>query len=125
MPNIFLIIAIAIVAILLIFILLAGFVSASPGEIKVISGPRGQRVLHGKTGWKIPILERVDSMTAGMISVDVKTSDFVPTNDYINVKVDAAVKVKIGTENLNSLKLQQETSCTKHQKKLLTKSVIP
>ena len=77
----------------------AGFVSASPGEIKVISGPRGQRVLHGKTGWKIPILERVDSMTAGMISVDVKTSDYVPTNDYINIKVDAAVKVKIGTEN--------------------------
>ena len=28
----------------------AGFVSASPGEIKVISGPRGQRVIHGKTG---------------------------------------------------------------------------
>ena len=98
MSNIFLITAIVIIAILLIFVLLSGFVSASPGEIKVISGPRGQRVLHGKTGWKIPILERVDSMTAGMISVDVKTSDFVPTNDYINVKVDAAVKVKIGTE---------------------------
>lgn len=99
MPNIFLIIVIAIVVIGFLFILGAGFVSASPGEIKVISGPRGQRVLHGKTGWKIPILERVDSMTAGMISVDVKTSDFVPTNDYINIKVDAAVKVKIGTEN--------------------------
>ena len=98
MPNIFLIAVIAIVIITFLFILGAGFVSASPGEIKVISGPRGQRVLHGKTGWKIPILERVDSMTAGMISVDVKTSDFVPTNDYINVKVDAAVKVKIGTE---------------------------
>lgn len=98
MPNIFLIAVIAIVVITFLFILGAGFVSASPGEIKVISGPRGQRVLHGKTGWKIPILERVDSMTAGMISVDVKTSDFVPTNDYINVKVDAAVKVKIGTE---------------------------
>ena len=99
MSNIFLIIVIAIVVIGFLFILGAGFVSASPGEIKVISGPRGQRVLHGKTGWKIPILERVDSMTAGMISVDVKTSDYVPTNDYINVKVDAAVKVKIGTEN--------------------------
>lgn len=96
--SIFLIIAIAIAVITFLFILGAGFVSASPGEIKVISGPRGQRVLHGKTGWKIPILERVDSMTAGMISVDVKTSDYVPTNDYINVKVDAAVKVKIGTE---------------------------
>ena len=99
MPNIFLIIAITVIVVGFLFILWAGFVSASPGEIKVISGPRGQRVLHGKTGWKIPILERVDSMTAGMISVDVKTSDYVPTNDYINVKVDAAVKVKIGTEN--------------------------
>lgn len=56
MSNIFLITAIVIIAILLIFVLLSGFVSASPGEIKVISGPRGQRVLHGKTGWKIPIL---------------------------------------------------------------------
>ena len=98
----FTIIAIIVGVILLITLLTiigAGFVSASPGEIKVISGPRGQRVLHGKTGWKIPLLERVDSMTAGMISVDVKTSDYVPTNDYINIKVDAAVKVKIGTEN--------------------------
>ena len=91
-------IATGVVIVLLLIFFGAGFVSASPGEIKVISGPRGQRVLHGKTGWKIPILERVDKMTAGMISVDARTSDYVPTNDYINVKVDAAVKVKIGTE---------------------------
>ena len=84
--------------ILLIEIIFFSFVSASPGEIKVISGPRGQRVIHGKTGWKIPILERVDQMTAEMVSIDAKTSDFVPTNDFINVKVDAAVKVKIGTD---------------------------
>lgn len=77
----------------------ACFVSASPGQIKVISGPRGQRVLHGKTGWKIPILERVDVMTASMISIDAKTTDYVPTNDYINVKVDAAVKVRIATDD--------------------------
>lgn len=81
-----------------VILFLTSFVSASPGEIKVISGPRGQRVIHGKTGWKIPILERVDSMTAEMISIDVKTSDYVPTNDFINVKVVAAVKVRIGTE---------------------------
>ena len=68
--------------ILIILFLWASFVSASPGEIKVISGPRGQRVLHGKTGWKVPLLERVDSMTASMISVDAQTTDFVPTNDY-------------------------------------------
>lgn len=98
MTIIFLVILIIFALILTLGIFAAGFVSASPGEIKVISGPRGQRVVHGKTGWKIPILERVDRMTAGMISIDAKTSDYVPTNDYINVKVDAAVKVKIGTD---------------------------
>ena len=87
------------VGVLIIGFLAASFVSASPGEIKVISGPRGTRVLHGKTGWKIPLIERVDTMTASMISVDAKTTDFVPTNDYIDVKVDAAVKVRIATED--------------------------
>lgn len=87
-----------VVLLLLVIALSSSFVSASPGEIKVISGPRGQRVIHGKTGWKVPLLERVDRMTAEMISIDAKTSDFVPTNDFINVKVDAAVKVRIGTE---------------------------
>ena len=88
-------------AVTLFFLLFlwASFVSASPGEIKVISGPRGQRVLHGKTGWKFPLLERVDTMTASMISVDAQTTDFVPTNDYINVRVDAAVKVRIATDD--------------------------
>jgi len=96
----FLIAVIAIAALVLILLFLwASFVSASPGEVKVISGPRGQRVLHGKTGWKIPLLERVDTMTASMISVDAQTTDFVPTNDYINVRVDAAVKVRIATED--------------------------
>ena len=96
----FLIAVIAIAALVLILLFLwASFVSASPGEVKVISGPRGQRVLHGKTGWKIPLLERVDTMTASMISVDAQTTDFVPTNDYINVRVDAAVKVRIATDD--------------------------
>ena len=75
----------------------AGFVSASPSEIKVVSGPRGQRIIHGRTGWKVPVFERVDVMTAEMVAIDTKTSDYVPTYDFINVKVDAAVKVRICT----------------------------
>ena len=94
LTTIFIILAIIFIIALIYF----SFVSASPGEIKVISGPKGQRVIHGKTGWKIPLLERVDQMTAEMISIDAKTSDYVPTNDFINVKVDAAVKVRIGTD---------------------------
>lgn len=66
-------------------IFMAGIVSASPGEVKVISGRRGIRVLQGKTGWRVPFIERVDSMTASMVSIDVKTNGSTPTNDFINV----------------------------------------
>ena len=52
------IIFIVVGAIFLLALFGAGFVSASPREIKVISGWRKQRVLHGRTGWKVPILER-------------------------------------------------------------------
>lgn len=43
-------IAIGVLVVLIGSIIASGFVSASPGEIKVVSGPRGQRVIHGKTG---------------------------------------------------------------------------
>lgn len=33
-----------------------------------------------------------------MISVDVKTEESVPTNDYINVNIDSAVKVKVSMD---------------------------
>ena len=92
------VIPIVIVVIVVLLFLINGFVSASPAEIKVVSGPWGQRIIHGKTGFKVPLIERVDSMTAAMIPVDVKTSDYVPTNDFINVQADAAVKVRIATE---------------------------
>lgn len=92
-------------ALLLILGLLSvSFVSAKPDEIKVISGLKDQRILHGKTGWKIPLIERVDTMTASMIPVDVKIQNYVPTNDFMNVTVDAAVKVQIITENKEHLK---------------------
>lgn len=92
------VIPVVIVVIVVLLFLINGFVSASPAEIKVVSGPWGQRIIHGKTGFKVPLIERVDSMTAAMIPVDVKTSDYVPTNDFINVQADAAVKVRIATE---------------------------
>ncbi len=62
----------AIVILLILLLLALSFVSASPSVIKVISGPFGQRVVHGRTGWRIPVFERVDTMTAAMISVDAR-----------------------------------------------------
>ena len=44
---------------------------------------------------KIPILERLDKVYLGQITIDVNTDDSVPTNDFINVKVDAVAKVRV------------------------------
>lgn len=32
------------------------------------------------------------------VTIDVKTDDYIPTLDYINIKIDAVVKVKVATE---------------------------
>lgn len=62
----------------------------------MISGFRKPRILIGKAGIRIPFLERLDKLSLKMFSVDVKTTDFVPNAEYINVKVDASVKIRIG-----------------------------
>ena len=41
--------------------------------------------------------ERVDKFYLGQMTVDIKTEQSVPTNDFINVNVDAVAKVRIGT----------------------------
>ena len=81
---------------LLLLILLCGYVKAPPDQAFIVSGLR-KRIIIGKAGIRIPFLERLDILGLKMISVDVKTSSFVPTAEYINVTVDAAVKIKIST----------------------------
>ncbi len=93
----------AVVILLLIVILITGYVKASPDTAYIISGLRKQpKVLIGKAGIKIPFLEKKDELNLQLIPIDVKTSSAVPTADYINIRVDAAVNVKISdsTERL-------------------------
>ena len=80
----------AFVVLLLLFILI-GYVKAPPDTAYMISGFRKPRILIGKAGIRIPFLERLDKLSLKMFSVDVKTTDFVPNAEYINVKVDATV----------------------------------
>ena len=80
----------------LILIILIGYVKAPPDTAYMISGFRKPRILIGKAGIRIPFLERLDKLSLKMFSVDVKTTDFVPNAEYINVKVDATVKIRIG-----------------------------
>lgn len=89
-------IGIAVFIILLIIFVLVGYVKAPPDTAYMISGFRKPRILIGKAGIRIPFLERMDKLSLKMFSVDVKTTDFVPNAEYINVKVDATVKIRIG-----------------------------
>lgn len=86
--------------VLLIVILLAmGYVKAPPDRAFIISGPHKKpRFLIGRAGFKIPFLERTDTLYLGQMSVDIKTETAVPTNDFINVNVDAIAKIRIITD---------------------------
>ncbi len=87
-----------IVVVILIF-MLSGYVKASPDTAYIISGIRKKpKVLIGKAGVKIPFFEKKDELKLQLIPIDVKTSSAVPTADYINIRVDAAVNVKISAE---------------------------
>lgn len=84
-------------AVALLFIIISiGYVKAPPDTAYIISGFRKPRVLIGQAGIRIPFFERLDKLSLKMFSVDVKTTDFVPNADYINVKVDASVKLRVG-----------------------------
>lgn len=88
-----------IVAILVLVIVVTGYVKASPDTAYIISGLRKEpKVLIGKAGIKIPFLEKKDELNLQLIPIDVKTSNAVPTADYININVDAAVNIKISDE---------------------------
>ncbi len=89
-------IGVAVVVVLLLVIILIGYVKAPPDTAYMISGFRKTRILIGKAGIRIPFLERLDKLSLKMFSVDVKTTDYVPNAEYINVKVDATVKIRIG-----------------------------
>ncbi len=90
-------ILIAALTLLLMLIIAAGYVKAPPDKAYIISGIKSKpRILIGRAGIKIPFFERVDVLYLGQMTVDIKTEQSVPTNDFINVNVDAVAKVRIG-----------------------------
>lgn len=95
----FIVLLVIVLIIVLLFIVTTGYVKASPDTAYIISGLRKEpKVLIGKAGIKIPFLEKKDELNLQLIPIDVKTSNAVPTADYININVDAAVNVKISDD---------------------------
>ena len=84
------------VIVLLVVVLLSMYVKAPPSIAYILSGLRkNPRILIGTGGFKIPVIERLDKLFLGELSVDVKTSMPVPTHDFIDVMVDAVCKVRV------------------------------
>lgn len=92
--------AVPIVVVVLIIILLCiGYVKAPPDMAYIVSGVKKKsKIVIGKATFRIPFFERLDKLNLRLIPIDVKTSNAVPTADYININVDATVNVKISNE---------------------------
>ena len=88
-----------IAAILVLILFLAGYLKAPPDTAYIISGLGKRRILIGKAGWRIPFFERVDKISLRVMQVDVKTSEAVPTNEFINVSVDGVANVKVSSDH--------------------------
>ncbi len=95
--QVFLII-IAVIIALAALLLMTGYLKAPPDTAYIISGMGKKRILIGKAGWRIPFLERVDKLSLQVMTVDVKTSEAVPTNEFINVMVDGVANVKVSSD---------------------------
>ena len=114
-------IPVVLIATIAVVVLLTGYLKSPPDVAYVISGLRKQpRILIGQAGIRIPFFERVDKLALGAIQIDVKTKTAVPTAEYINVKVDSTVSVRVGrTEEMislaaqNFLNVNRETIATK------------
>lgn len=87
-----------IAAAVVLFILIISYVKAPPDEAYIITGLRKKKkILIGRAGFRIPFLERVDKLSLRVMQVDVKTSEAVPTTEFINVNVDGVSNLKISS----------------------------
>lgn len=80
-----------------IIVIVMSYVKAPPDMAFIVSGlQKKPRIYIGKAGFKIPFFERLDRLSLGAIQIDVKTKSAVPTAEYINVRVDSTVSVRVG-----------------------------
>lgn len=90
--------ALIIVAVVIVVFLLMGYIKAPPDTAYIITGLGKRRILIGKAGIRLPFIERLDKLSLRVMQVDVKTSEAVPTNEFINVTVDGVANIKISSD---------------------------
>ena len=113
-------IGIAVLIVAIVILIAIGYVKAPPDTAIIISGFRKKpRILIGRAGVKIPFLERADKLLLRQITVDIKTGDYIPTKDFINIQVDAVAKVQIGTADA-MIALAMKNFLNKSDKQIIT-----
>ena len=100
-------------------LLVAGYLKAPPDTAFIISGLRKRKILIGKAGWRMPFFTRLDKLSLSVMQVDVKTSEAVPTNEFINVTVDGVANVKVSS-NPEHLERAAESLLGKSRQELIT-----
>jgi len=84
---------------ILIILVFAMHVKAPPNTAIIVSGLRkAPRILIGRTGFKVPFLERIDRLPLKQMSMEIHTGRAVSTLDYMDIQVSAAIKIKISEE---------------------------
>ena len=91
-------IPILVVLALAVILGISGYLKAPPDTAYIITGLGKKRILIGKAGWRMPFFTRVDRLSLRVMQVDVKTSEAVPTNEFINVTVDGVANIKISSD---------------------------
>lgn len=96
MNGIIFYVTLAVIIGLLIWLMFSAYVKAPPSIAYIISGiSRTPRILIGKGGFRVPFFERLDRVYLGQVTADIRTEKSVPTNDFINVNVDAVAKIAV------------------------------
>ena len=84
---------------IVIIVVLASHIKAQPNTAVIISGLRKvPRILIGRTGLKVPFLERIDKLFLNQMVMEVVSGRAVSTADYMSIQVSAVIKLRISDD---------------------------
>lgn len=106
------------VLLLLIIVFMCNYIKVPPNVALIVSGRKhrykvkdsdgkeitkyfGYRIVRGGATFVIPFFERVDKLNLGIMQVDIKTTQPVPSQEYIGVLVDGVANIKIGSDDVS------------------------
>ncbi len=89
---------IAIIAVVIVFLFFISYKKVPKNRIGIRVGPFGSKTVTGKAIFVIPFLQRIDYMTLENIQVDFVSKDSIPTQDAINIKVDAVANISVSQD---------------------------